>query len=50
MIIECKWKENVFFFFFQNRRKLYIRIEDAFKRYMTIEVEKHQAYLEKTYQ
>lgn len=31
LIIECKWKENVY----QNREN-YIRIEDALKKYMII--------------
>lgn len=42
MIIECKWKENVY----QNREN-YIRIEDAFKKIYDNQLEKHQAYLER---
>lgn len=42
LIIECKWKENVY----QNREN-YIRIEDALKKIYDKQLEKHQAYLEK---
>ena len=42
LIIECKWKENVY----QNREN-YIRIEDALKKIYDNQLEKHQAYLEK---
>ena len=42
LIIECKWKENVY----QNREN-YIRIEDAFKKIYDNQLEKHQAYLER---
>lgn len=41
LIIECKWKENVY----QNREN-YIRIEDALKKIYDNQLEKHQAYLE----
>ena len=42
LIIECKWKENVY----QNREN-YIRIEDAFKKIYDNQLEKHQTYLER---
>lgn len=42
LIIECKWKENVY----QNREN-YIRIEDALKKIYDNQLEKHQAYLER---
>lgn len=42
LIIECKWKENVY----QNREN-YINIEDAFKKIYDNQLEKHQAYLER---
>lgn len=42
LIIECKWKENVY----QNREN-YIRIEDALNKIYDKQLEKHQAYLEK---
>lgn len=40
LIIECKWKENVY----QNREN-YIRIEDSLKKIYDNQLEKHQAYL-----
>lgn len=42
LVIECKWKENVY----QNREN-YIKIEDALKKIYDKQLEKHQAYLEK---
>lgn len=42
LIIECKWKENVY----QNREN-YIKIEDALKKIYDKQLEKHQTYLEK---
>lgn len=42
LIIECKWKENVY----QNREN-YVRIEDALKKIYDNQLEKHQAYLER---
>ena len=42
LIIECKWKENVY----QNREN-YIRIEDALKKIYDNQLEKHQTYLER---
>ena len=42
LIIECKWKENVY----QNREN-YIKIEDALKKIYDNQLEKHQTYLER---
>jgi hypothetical protein len=42
LVIECKWKENVY----QNREN-YIRIEDALEKIYDKQLEKHQTYLEK---
>lgn len=42
LIIECKWKENVY----QNREN-YVRIEDALKKIYDNQLEKHQAFLER---
>lgn len=42
LIIECKWKENVY----QNYEN-YVRIEDAFKKIFDNQLEKHQAYLQR---
>lgn len=43
LVIECKWKENVF----QNTEN-YVRIEDAFKKIYEGQLEKHEAYLNRT--
>ena len=41
LIIECKWKENVY-----NVRENYVRIEDAFKKIFDNQLDKHRYYLE----
>jgi hypothetical protein len=40
IIIECKWKENVYLY-----RENYVRIQDAFKKIFDNQLGKHQAYL-----
>ena len=41
LIIECKWKENVY-----PNKENYIHIEDAFRKVYSNQLEKHQFYLE----